>query len=146
MFSPQTRYKKAGVILTSRLISFIYGLQECDLPADRPYLFGYHPHGKVSVLRCTLTELWILSQASSACRLTPTPPNPTMLNPKFAGAPCATLPTIPLGSPEVSRACAHISLPSIPTFRSRFTARFFCCWACVPFRSDRARGSCAREM
>jgi len=21
------------------------GLQELDLPADRPYLFGYHPHG-----------------------------------------------------------------------------------------------------
>lgn len=23
----------------------IYCLQEADLPADRPYVFGYHPHG-----------------------------------------------------------------------------------------------------
>ena len=25
--------------------ALLNGLQEFDLPADRPYLFGYHPHG-----------------------------------------------------------------------------------------------------
>ncbi|KII86073.1 hypothetical protein PLICRDRAFT_44532 [Plicaturopsis crispa FD-325 SS-3] len=24
-------------------------LKECDLPADRPYVFGYHPHGIISI-------------------------------------------------------------------------------------------------
>ena len=77
----------------------------------------------------------------------PLPLNPTMLSPKSTGAPCATLPAIPPGSlEEVSRACTHISLPSTQNFRSRSTTRFFCYWACVPFRSARARESCAREM
>ncbi|KZP08351.1 DAGAT-domain-containing protein [Athelia psychrophila] len=26
--------------------------KECDLPADRPYLFGYHPHGRLTPSKC----------------------------------------------------------------------------------------------
>lgn len=41
------------LLKVQRMISAICALrysimymQECDLPADRPYVFGYHPHGR----------------------------------------------------------------------------------------------------
>jgi hypothetical protein len=33
-----------------RTIFHLVVLQEADLPADRPYVFGYHPHGTYSLL------------------------------------------------------------------------------------------------
>ena len=36
-------------------MSFLRLIKEHDLPADRPYVFGYHPHGKFKA--CVLGHL-----------------------------------------------------------------------------------------
>lgn len=35
-------------------------IKECDLPADRPYVFGYHPHGECCFVHGKCTELIVL--------------------------------------------------------------------------------------